>query len=662
MHLYNKTAAFKACSSTCPDLGIKAYEKLVNHGQHKILVLLMNRLQINRWHNSLKTEKAGPLHLYTYFGFVQRELTKYWPLAEKYLPPGQPVLSPIYLTMETAQYLTATLVENYRQRGYLRDIISPVDRLAMQIADSRGKAALNGLDWQNIGQRLKAAWSGAETKTAVFEQAQEIIGEYRAICLQQRILDYPLAVEIYNRLLADQLYRQHLNREFNHLIVENLEETAPAAQDLISVLLEEAQTALLIYVKDGGHGIFFGADPFSAKNLTVGLSQESYPDCPACSEKTYRWAEALKQAVKNRPTQPQPCPILGKPVFTDLRSEMIREVGQRLLELLRQGIPARQIVLIAPHVDKVLEFSLNLILAAKGYRIDNITRSRRLLDEPFTLALITLAVLAHPEWTLQAGFGDLAETLRLILSTDPVRAGLLAELLTDRQGNLPVPDIDLQARIGPSVMAKYNLLSNWLADYRSQPGLTIEAFLQRVFGEILSPLAPAAEQIYSCRQLLASAIKFSQAIESLPELFPGPAGKYFIEMIKQGTVAAETLEQPEPDKNSVILATPYAYLLNCDSSRVQFWLDSSGEAWFNSDARELSNPHVLSRRWVPGTVWTGDIDQVIRLDKAARTVGALAHRCQEKLITAGSTYSSFGWEQFGRLQDIIEQTTDFSSH
>ena len=661
MHSYNKNAVFKACNLTCPDLPVKAYEKLVAEGEHNILVLLMNRTQINRWYDTVNIEKAGPPHIYTYFGFIQRELTKYWPLANKHLPPGQPVTAPTYLTMETSQYLAATLVEKYKQQGYFRDIIAPSDRLAMQITDSRSKAALNGLTQQSIGQRLKDAWSGSKEKTSVFDQVQEVIEEYRTTCLQQRLLDYPLAVEIYNDLLSDPLYRYHLTKEFKHLIVDNLEETVPAAQDLIAVLLEQAQTALLIYVNDGGHSIFFGADPFSAKNLTVGLDVKNYTDCPTCTQETYLWAEALKQAVKNRPIVPRPCLILRTPVFTELRSEMINEVGQRLLELLQQGIPAREIALIAPFVDKVLEFSLDLIISTKGYKIENITRSHRLLDEPFTLALVTLAVMAHPGWGMEAGFGDLAETMRLVLNTDPVRAGLLAEITAKTPGSLPVLDIETQTRIGPAVTAKYNLLGDWLTDYRSQPNLTMEAFLQRVFGEILSPLAPAAEQIFSCRQLITSAIKFTPVIENLPEVFPDPPGKYFIEMIKQGTVAAETLDKPDPDPNAVILSTPYAYLLTCASSRVQFWLDISGEAWFNGDAREVSNPHILSRRWAPGTGWTGDMDQVTRLDKAARTVSALAHRCREKLITTGSTYSSFGWEQFGPLLDIIEQVTDFSA-
>ncbi|WP_066633416.1 hypothetical protein [Desulfolucanica intricata] len=658
MSEHNKKAVFKACAAACPDLPIKTYERLAAEGKHQILVLLMNRTQISRWHENLSIEKSGPPHLYSYFGFIQREITKYWPLVEKHLPPGPPVLAPTYLTMETTQYITESLVEKYYQKGYFREMVSPPDRLAMQITDSRSKAALNGLEQKTIGRQLEEAWTGAPEKAAVFNQVQEVIEEYRSICLQQRLLDYPLAVEIYNRLLPDPIYQEHLTKEFKHLIVDNLEETVPVAQDLIAFLLNRVETALLIYSGDGGHSIFFGADPFSARQLTIDCQVENYELCPTCSPDTYSWAEALSRAVRNRPVEPKPCTLLGEPVFTELRSEMIAEVGTRVLTLLQQGVPAREIALVAPFVDKVLEFTLNQILSKEGYKIENITRSRRLLDEPFALALVTLAVLAHPQWGQEAGFGELLETIHLVLNTDPVRAGLLAEAVMERKTpGLPVLDLDIQNRVGAAAAKKYNFLADWLNNYRLQPELNPETFLQRVFGEILSPLAPAPEQILSCRQLIISAVKFTPVIESLPELFPGPAGKYFIEMIKKGTVAAETLEKPEPDPKAVILATPYAYLLTVPSSRYQFWLDISGETWFNGDAREISNPHILSRRWSPGTGWTGELDQITRLDKAGRTLRALAHRCREGLITAGSTYSSFGWEQFGPLPEIIEQVT-----
>ncbi|MGQ9497981.1 MAG: UvrD-helicase domain-containing protein [Desulfotomaculales bacterium] len=639
---------------------IARYHHLVEKGikTDHILVLAMNRPQIHRWRTSLNLPAAGPLNILTYFGFVQRELKRFWPLVEASLPPGRRRLAPLFLTTDAAQYFMELLVEEKRRNGGFRHVISPVDRVAIQVNDSLNKAAVAGIDHREIGRRLRAARANPDEKAQAFDDVQEVLVRFREACLSGRILSYGLSVDIYRQLLMSHPdYRAQLPGEVHYLFVDNLEESVPAAQDLIALLLDNGVGATLAFNPDGGHTVFWGADPAAA--LTLARERCRVMELPGaftCRPATLAWSAALAEAVINVPETPSPPPLACERIAADLRSDMLLAVGEKAMHLVRQGTPPGEIAFIAPYVDKMLEYTLRGLLLRDGVELRNITRSRRLIDAPYALALITVSLLAHPEWGLAPGYGDLLETVRLLLRLDAVRSAVLAEAVIARGGpGLPPLDAATRARIGFRAGERYDTLARWLTDYLMGEKLPFPVFLQKVFGEILAPLELQTDDLASCRQLLASAQRFAVACEALRNAEESIApGRHFVEMLRRGTVAAESLEG-EPNGEAVLLATPYAYLVTGRSSSYQFWLDIGSEGWFASDAKELTNPHVLSRRWSAGGRWDDGKDQAIRRQNAARTVRALARRCREGLFLAESAYSSAGYEQNGVLPLVFDR-------
>lgn len=635
------------------------YHHLASQGVRtdNILVLVMNRPQIHRWRAGVRLPAAGSLHILTYFGFVQRELKRFWPLVAASLPPGRQTLAPLFLTADAAQYFVELLVERKRRRGGFRNVISPVDRVAIQINDNLNKAAVAGIDYREIGARLKAARVAPEDKVQAFDDMQEVLEGFREICLAGRALSYGLSVEIYRaHLLAQPDYRARLQAEVEHLIVDNLEESVPAAQDLVALLLDGGAGATLAFSRDGGHSIFWGADPAAALAMARARCRVvEFPDIFTCSPAVRDWSAALAEAVAAVPEAPAPPPLAYERIVTDLRSDMLLAVGERVGRLVRDGVPPGEIAVIAPHVDKMLEYTLQGLLLREGIALKNITRSRRLIDAPYALALITVSLLAHPEWDIPPGYGDLLESMRLLLRLDPVRSAVLAEAIIARGGpGLPALDAATRARVGFSAGERYDTLARWLTDYLMGEKLPFPVFLQKVFGEILAPLGLGGEDLASCRQLLTTARRFALVCAALGDFDGAPPGRHFVEMLRRGTVAAESLEE-ETGGEAVLLATPYAYLVTGQTSAHQFWLDIAGTGWLASDARELTNPHVLSRRWSPGDCWNDAMDQAVRRHKAARTLRALARRCREGLFLAESAYSSAGYEQNGVLSLVFDR-------
>jgi hypothetical protein len=176
----------------------------------------------------------------------------------------------------------------------------------------------------------------------------------------------------------------------------------------------------------------------------------------------------------------------------------------------------------------------------------------------------------------------------------------------------------------------------------------IAELIQRIFGQLLYPLRPTLENVRGCRHLAQSAQHFQQfALAFLP---PSKIGWHFVQMIQKGTIAATGRRQTEPNLLAVNLTTAYALLMEKGTSyRYQYWLDLSRDAWFRSDAKELTNPHVLSLRWQEGQVWTDAINERLRREKTARTVKALARRCRSGIMVAESACDSYGSEREGEL-------------
>jgi hypothetical protein len=62
-------------------------------------------------------------------------------------------------------------------------------------------------------------------------------------------------------LFSDERYLARLHDSYHYLIVDDIDETVPVAQDLIVDFLKKAKGVFLAYNPRGGHTDFFGAYP-----------------------------------------------------------------------------------------------------------------------------------------------------------------------------------------------------------------------------------------------------------------------------------------------------------------------------------------------------------------------------------------------------------------
>ena len=621
------------------------------------LVLLNQGSAVTKWRSEINLKQAGKLNIFTYFGFINQAVKRFWDLIEENLAGQRKKLEPTFMTVEPTHYVMTSLVKQARGKGGFTEVNATDQQIALQLINNLNYAALNTLELDQVKERLNN-WALVQEQEISYQNAFTIMKRFRDICLSRRCLDYSLVIELYNKYLLNATeYKQYLTKNYKYLIVDDLEKSSPAAQDLINKLMTASEASYLAYNPAGGFEKFFGAAPELAEERFINDGavielKDSHTAAPEAQEMAAEVADKILQGSQLSYNQ-----IIAQDqlIQEKFRGAMLTKVISHIKELITAGIKPQNIALVAPQIDKILEFILERELAKEDYGILNLRRERRLLDNSFAEVLVVLTILTNPNWNLELNFSSLIETFDLILDLDPVRAALLADEVEGYQ----LPDLEsnpqLRDRIGFDKANQYDVFREWIEEKQGQE-FELEYFFREAFGELLAPLLDSItdqdkkeEIILSCRKIMDSIVKFKRAVQEFKEIDQRDIGCKFIEMVLDGTLAAELLFGKQTQENKVVLATPYTFLSLPDVKEVEhlFLLDLSSELWLLGSGKELSNPYVLSRQ--NSGEWGDQIDQNLRKEQLAHYLQGIFNKTKEKIYLADSDLSSRGWEQEGQL-------------
>ncbi|MFW5790214.1 MAG: UvrD-helicase domain-containing protein [Bacillota bacterium] len=681
------------------------YQELAREvGTDRVLVLLQNASSVRDWKNNLQLEKTGPLNIFTFFGLAQNQVRTYWP--EVYDIEGLPV-EPYFMNVETAHYIMTRIVEQRRQKkDYFINLNSTSNSIAVQLIDNLNQAALNLLTMAELEERL-LDWAADDTeKRQIFKEAIRLMNQYRESCHDHFVIDYSLLIKLFFRLLKTEKYLKRLEESYDFLLVDELELTPPAAQKFIEYMLSVTEAAFMAYNPEGKINRFFGGNPRLAEQKFFPLAEiKELTEFYGASQEAVEFAEKIKSRLQassgsrslmesqgqtraqrltglsssdrdrkldgaeslsgeDKPGSSQRLSgdqklagasdyIEGR-ISSEFRGDMLSKVADEVIRLIEAGVEPGNIGVIAPHLDKVLEFTFTEKLAREGLDIFNLLRSKRLIDIPYSQALLTLAQLVYPGWKLRPDFTSLQQTFVLLLDLDPVRGAVLAEKVTANKYRLPeINQQELRERLGFKRSEEYNNLQSWISE-KLEAEIEVRDFFQQVFVEFLAPLSPDEEEIIACRQIIKSFHKFAEIIEAYNITDGNRIGKYFISMINKGTLAAEILNEPgRKITDQVIVSTPYKFITSTlvDSVAYLFLLDIGSQFWFSGITKELLNPYVLSPQWNDQASWNDRVDRSLKEDQLLDNVLSLVRKSSQGIYLASSLFDSRGIEQEGELAD-----------
>ena len=657
-------------------VGVERLRLLLESGQaaDSILVLTPQRTLQAPYEAALRAPGIGPggqTTLATVGGLARRMVDLFWPLAADaggFAHPDQP---PVFLTLETAQYYMARVLRPLLEQGFFASVTIDRNRLYSQVLDNLNKSAAVGFPYSEIGERLSGAWYGDPGQRRVYADAQESANRFRQYCLEHNLLDFSLQLDLFwNILWRTPECHAYLTRQYLHLIYDNSEEDIPVAHDLLSEWLPAFDSALIIYDEEGGYRRFLGADPESALRLadlcdSHASLAESFVTTPEVQALETAFSSKLLPSHASPLTSENLAALAFPSSATPIRfyPQMLDWVTAEVQRLVTQeNIPPSEIVILAPFLPDALRFSLSHRLEEAGVPWHSHRPSRSLRDEPATHCLLTLAELAHPDWGIHPTKFDVAYTfLSAIDGMDLVRAQLLAEIVY-RQRDFTLSSFEqirseVQERLTFVFGQQYELLRNWLQEYRAQLVEPLDHFLRRLFGEILSQKGFGFHRNFDAARTAASLIesiqKFRQAMEASGDASIN-VGHEYLAMLQDGVIAAQYLEawQAEPAE-AVLLAPAHTFLMMNQPATIQFWLDVGSGGWWERLFQPLTQPYILSRSWVRDRLWTDADDLAANQQALSRLVSGLLRRCRERVYLGMTDLGESGFEQRGPLLKVI---------
>lgn len=641
--------------------GVSGYSLLVLHPDRATVRLFREQMGQLEWGPNSEVE------LQTYYGLAMRLIRLFWPLVAADAGFAAPEKAPVFLNYESAQYALATLVQPLLAQGYFEGLTMRPQRVLSQLLDDLNKAAVSGFPLGEVGPRLREAWVGEDGRLRYYEQVQHCIELFRGHCLQHGLLDASLVFELFtSHLVSREAFWRYFTERYRHLIVDSVDEMVPIAHDLIARLLPRCESALLAGDDRGGFRSFLGADAAGCAELAAQCRERIAAREEECaSPDLVHFAGRIGEQLGQGPagfsagrSRRAVVDLLRMPY----RTQMIEVVVQRVVDLVAKGVAPGDIAVVAPHADGVLRFLLAEAFVGADIPFAIVRRYESLREEPIVRSCLTLAGLAHPQWSPSPTAFDVCEALTLALAPlDPLRAALLVQWFYDESAGALSPLHGVEGvqveRLGSAALARYGALQTWLETYRTGAVAPFDHFLRRLFGEVLAGphIEPDGAAVYS--KLIASASAFRRVAPALG-LAAAEVGLRYAEMVMSGVVAAQHLTDADvataPD--SIALVAPvYTYLLSGHVARYQFWLDVGSLAWWDALHQPLTNHHVLTRRWDRQERWTDAVDFSLRNRSLHRLVRGLALRCRDGIYLCSSEREGRGEAQDSPLLMAVQQ-------
>ncbi|MBX3063145.1 MAG: hypothetical protein KF726_09220 [Anaerolineae bacterium] len=619
--------------------------------------------------------RGGSLTIQTIAGIARKMVELYWPVIAAPMGFSNPNSEPTFLNIETAQYYMARMALPAIESGVFADISLPPPRIMSQVLDNLNRAALLRFPLDEVMQRLTLAWGDERqsTRPQIYEAAGELATQFRSYCLEHNLLDFSLMIECLNHFITDHpRYATQFVRHYDFLIADNLEEMNQTALDFVQWALPQLRGGLLIFDHEAGYRLFLGATGDNAYDLSRLCEQtkvfsQSLVNAPELKELSDAFRRRLGPIFEPQPANdgstPEPSQAFSFE-FNRYYPQMLHWVADQIIDLVNnKGVPPREIAVLAPYLNDSLRFTLSYELERAGIPTISHRPSRSLRDEPATRTLITLALLAHPDWEMLPAPIDVADALSQSISgLDPVRARLLTSIVyrqnSGELGAFAGINEEMRARLTYLLGERYEVLRSWLMAYRAQTEVQgaepLDHFLSRLFGEVLSQpgfgFHSNMEAGRIAAQLINSAETFRRTLYPNEEADWLDAGKEYMTILQQRLVSALFVQNwHEENSDAVFLAPAFTFLMRNRVVDYQFWLDVGSSSWSERLEQPLTQPYVLQPDYPREMVWTDEMETDAERDLTYRVVMGLTRRCRKHLYLGISDLGESGFEARGLL-------------
>ena len=364
---------------------INKYKELAtknNNRTEKILVLVPNsKIRLN-YDRKIDINYSESINTCTYSSFINKELIKFWPLIIKECKEiNNYSIKPIFISSSLSDYIINNMVSEKRNlEGYFEDITGSNKNIASSISYNMNKASQSLFDFSIIGERIYNSKTNRDKLNRYsYSQMNEIISDYIELLISNSMIDSSISMYLYNKyLLSNEIYINHLKANINYLIVDSLENCNSAEVDFISKLMDFTNEAYLYINETKDYASFNNVDK-------VYIQDKLFNRCEIIDNYNIDKVD-IKELIKLNK-------VIELNQNNQLYNEMISEVSEKVVKLINEGYKPRDIAIICPISNTIVDYQLKNTLSKNNINLYNTKQDKRIIDYPYPHSLMVAACI-----------------------------------------------------------------------------------------------------------------------------------------------------------------------------------------------------------------------------------------------------------------------------
>ncbi|MCC0666563.1 hypothetical protein [Clostridioides sp. ZZV14-6153] len=601
-------------------------DRTENNSRSIILLVPNNNTRI-RYERSLELDYSEELKITTYIGFVKKELLKYWALIiEKCEGINKKSISPTFISNSLSEYLIIKKVKEKRvKEGYFEDITGTNKSIAKSIITNINKSAFNLIDFDFIGEKI---YSSKKNRNSIYRfsytHMDEIISYYINTLLSNSMLDNALSVYLYNNyLLNDEFYLKILLKELRYIIVNSLENSSNAEVDFIEKVSSNVLESYIFFDFSKDYSVF--------NNIDMDYINEKIISKIKFKEEV----NFKKSNIKIEDLYLLPSSIeLNQ--SSQLYNEMLDLVSEKVITLIESGISPKDIAIISPINNTILEYQIKDSLRERNIDVFNTKKDKKAIDYPYGNALVvaTCIFYGYLDFIKDEEYISFLET---ILDINRIKAFKIFK----ETRHLEVDKIE-----------GYNQYRDILQyiEEKKKSDIKIHEFLIQFYIDKMLNLKDGKKNVGLCKQIIAESESFSESAD----LLGLKEEKIFIEALKTtindyySVIDIEELKS----KDKIVIATPYSYISSNIDRSIQIWVDIGSNSWNMKIEKDISNLIVLRKSFEEKKIYTNEIEEYYKKYYLYNTIYNLLLSAN-KVYAYKSEYTINGYIQESMLYGIL---------
>ena len=475
----------------------------------------------------------------------------------------------------------------------------------------------NHLSNEQIQERSKIL------KESFADDAELIIKKLLSSTLKSRSLDYLRQTLIFNHVYKHTDYFKNIK----YLLVDDADEMTPVCFDFISYLKPQLKDWIICFDSLGSSRCgYLSADTSIECKLIHLFNEDVQTDKNIFSQGEIIFSNILEN--KHERLENFTLTSLSK------RAEILDFTIEKIQNLFKKNVSARDITIITPLQDDMLRFTLEENLK-HSCNLMFLSGSEKLIDNPL----------------VKASLGILKLMLGIEISEMDLRV-----ILSDYLG--------IPLKYCCPIFEGYKKTGGF-------PHISLEFYNEKyqkfieVFEEVKEKNTKLSTKVFDLFYKLVDFAdetkinKFNFFIKQLRDFESVLGAKTVIEradeiitQIENSIIAENPSTTLEIGENDLVIATPQKIIDNKISSKYQFWLDVSHSDWVKTDTGPLYNAWVFQADWTKDE-YTVEDDIFLAKQKTARILRKLLLLAQEHVWACSSLFDPSGVENLGGIEDYL---------